>query len=139
MLQYGKKRNQKDKNENYSIRKPALWNNIPKETWQFLNEKIKCSELEIKLYLWCFLNWNTGTFNRVVTLEDIRDGLGTRDTGGNINNKIRKALSLLSQLGLLNFQEQEGSNSRGIKIPNYLIKNVNVDLDKCYLAMSLDS
>lgn len=128
-----KKRNKEDKNGVYHIPRPDPWTIVPEETLEFLNQKMNCSELEIKLYLWCvtytdYCNIKAQNY-KAVRFEDVREDLGIKKTGSTINNEIRKTLILLKGLGLLDFQEQECYNSKGVKIPNFLIKTIGFYID----------
>ena len=128
-----KKRNKEEKNGVYYIRRPSPWTPIPEETLQFLNEYMQCSEVELKIYLWCvsyndICNANAQAV-KAVTFDDIRTELDFKKTGGAMNAEIRRTLILLQGLGLLDFQEYYAYNRKGVKIPSFLIKAIGYYVD----------
>lgn len=128
-----KKRNKEEKNGVYYIRRPTPWTPIPEETLQFLNEYMQCSEVELKIYLWCvsyndICNANAQAV-KAVTFDDIKMELGFKNSSSAMNTEIRKTLILLQGLGLLDFQEYYTYNRKGVKIPSFLIKSIGYYVD----------
>ena len=128
-----KKRNKEEKNGVYYIKRPSPWTPIPEETLQFLNEYMQCSEVELKIYLWCvsyndICNANAQAV-KAVTFDDIRTELGFKNSSSAMNAEIRRTLILLQGLGLLDFQEYYTYNRKGVKIPSFLIKAIGYYVD----------
>ena len=126
-------RNKEEKNGVYYIKRPSPWTPIPEETLQFLNEYMQCSEVELKIYLWCvsyndICNANAQAV-KAVTFDDIRTELDFKKTGSIMNAEIRRTLILLQGLGLLDFQEYYTYNRKGVKIPSFLIKAIGYYVD----------
>ena len=60
---------------------------------------MQCSEVELKIYLWCvsyndICNANAQAV-KAVTFDDIRTELDFKKTGGEMNAEIRRTLILL--------------------------------------------
>lgn len=122
-------RNKKEKDGVYYIPRPNKWTPIPEITLETLNEKFKCSELELKLYILCS-SYRDECVERnrkikSLSFEGIKDVLQIKRVGSDSNRDIRGALFFLKGLGLIDFAETLTPNMHGKAIPSFKIYEVN--------------
>lgn len=134
-----KERNKNEKNCVYHIPRPNPYTPIPEITLDKLNKYFKVTELELDLYL--ILSYyrdkcvKYGQSYKAMTFENIRDILNYRpDT--RTNNEIFRALSYLSELGLIQFSIGYTCNSKLAKIPVFKIKEVGYYIGKPIINFS---
>lgn len=117
----------------YHIPRPDPFIPIPEQTLQKLNEFFECSELELKLYLWCCNYVETCEYYnkkiKGVSFEMIRDSFKIKDDRPATNKHIRMALIFLKAIGLIDYEEGKGMNSKKVPIPVFKIKTVNYYID----------
>ena len=127
-----------EKDAYYYIPRPNPYTPLPEETLVYLNEVLKCSELELKLLLLCRgikedYDYR-GLPTKAWTYEMYRDALNIKGTSSIQNHDILKGLLLMKALGLLDFETGYGINAKGGQIPLYRITAtnayVNIDIDK---------
>lgn len=123
-----KERNKKEKEGVYYISRPNPYTPVPEITLQRLNEDFSATELELKLYLiCCAYRDNCVKMNqkyKLMRLQDFRDVLGKTLTNRN-DNEIKKALIFLRGIGLIDFVEKKGVNSKGAMVVAFKITDVN--------------
>ena len=118
----------KHKDTYYEIPAPPLFRKIPKETLVELVEIQQVKELTLKIYM-TLINYqedciaNHLTYKRF-TYQDLQDILGyAQETA--FDRKAEAAINQLDSLGLLDYELGECTNSRGVKIPVYVVNAVN--------------
>lgn len=117
----------------YHIPRPDPFIPIPEQTLQKLNEFFECSELELKLYLWCCDYKSDCEYYKkdlkAVSFEMIRDSFKLKDNSSLVNKQIRMALLFLKAIGLIDFIEGTAINRKNAKVPVFKIKTVNYYID----------
>ena len=118
----------KHKDTYYEIPAPPLFRKIPKDTLIELVEIQQVKELTLKIYI-TLINYqedcitNHLTYKRF-TYQDLQDILGYAQES-EFNRKAEAAINQLNSLGLLDYELGECINSRGVKIPVYIVNAVN--------------
>ena len=109
-----------------------LFRKIPKQTIIQLNEEYCVKELVLKVYMTlvnyqedCIVN---GYSYKKFTYLDLRDMLGYAQENS-INKKLEGALNELSGLNLINIEKGEFTNEYGLKIPVFVLNQVNFYID----------
>ena len=114
------------------ILKNQLFRKIPKQTMIQLNEEYCVKELVLKVYMTlvnyqedCIVN---GLNYKRFTYLDLRDMLGYTQENST-NKKLEGALNELSSLNLINIEKGEYTNEYGLKIPVFILNQVNFYID----------
>ena len=114
--------------EYYEVRAGCKNRKIPTETLKILNEALKITEQDMKLYQFLLTYREVGikkmykTFN--FSMMDLRNFLEKRKEK-KTHISIYKSLLLLKEYGLINFEERYELNSRNVKIKHYLLTDVS--------------
>lgn len=136
-----KTRNKREKEGVYHIPRPNPYTPIPETTLDKLNVIFEVTELEMKIYTLCCRYRDVcvqlGQGFKTLAYEQLRESLGYTQQSVN-NGAIRRALYLLKGIGLLEFEEQQYTNSRGTKIPCFKIKDVQYYVSYCPLIIGSD-
>lgn len=126
-------RYKKEKDGVYLIPRPTPFIPIPEQTLEKLNNFFECSELELKLYLFCCsyhndCEWKNSSY-KYISFEMIRDGMKVKDSSSTANHQIRCALCFLKAIGLIDFSEGAAINRKNARIPSFKLKNVRYYID----------
>lgn len=112
----------------YHIPRPNPYIPIPEQTLEKLNNFFQCSELEIKLYLYCAAYQDLCSYQGIackpITFEDIREDFQLKGTGSDINKQIRMSLLFLCAIGLIDYTEGIIINRKNAKISCFKLKSV---------------
>lgn len=114
------------------VKKGMLFRKIPKQTIQQLNEEYCVSELVLKVYM-TLVNFqedcvvNNYNYKRF-TYQDLRDMLGYV-SDAKTNKKLEGALNELIGFGLIDLKQGEAINDYGLKIPVFVLNQVNFYVD----------
>ncbi len=126
-------RYKKEKTGVYLIPRPNPFIPIPEQTLEKLNEQFECSELELKLYMFCCSYHDTclykGQQYKKISFEMLREGLMKKDNSSNPNRQIRYALCFLKAIGLIDFIEGIDVNRKGAPVPSFKLKGVRYYVD----------
>lgn len=124
-----KTRNKREKDGVYHIPRPNPYTPIPESTLDKLNTVFETTELEMKIYTLCCryrdvcVQLEQGF--KTLTYEQLRESLGYTQQSVN-NGAIRRALYFLKGIGLLEFEEQQYTNSRGTGSLVLRLKMLNI-------------
>lgn len=128
-----KQRNKFEKNGVYHIPRPHPYTPVPEITLDRLNKDFQITELEMDLYLLlCLYRDKCVKYEqsyKLMTYENIRDILNLKKDSST-DASIFRALSFLSNLGLIQFSIGYTCNSKLAKIPVFKIEEVNYYIQK---------
>lgn len=123
-----KLRNKEEKKCYYYIPRPSPFTKIPEETIQKLNEQFEATEQELKIYYLCCSYRDLCCYHKQqyksICFESLRDLFKLSKNTYN-DGTIRKSLTFLKGLGLINFYETQTLNSKKQPIPCFHLTDVN--------------
>ena len=121
--------------EYYEVRVCGQYRNIPKETIKALNEELRFSEQDIKLYQFLLTYREIGLKKMYQKFDfsmlDLRTFLGKKREKKN-HISIYKSLLLLQKYGLIDFKEEFKLNQKHAPIRHFILTNVSFYIKKEY-------
>ena len=127
--------------EYYETRAGHKSRNIPKETLKIMNEQLKFSEQDFRLYQFLLTYREIGIERMYKTFDfsmmDLRTFLGKKKEQKN-HISIYKSLLLLQKYKLIDFYEKIELNGKHKKIKHYILTNVNFYIDSKYIDCEED-
>lgn len=113
--------------EYYTLWAGSKYRNIPEETLRILNEEIKMTEQDIKIYQFLLTYREIGTIQMIgrfpFSMEDIRLFLKKKKEQ-KLHLSIYKSLLLLEKYGLIKFKEVYRLNSKNVRIRSFELEDV---------------